>query len=192
MKLSSPLVEVSMVRENLQDLPIFPLPAGFSLRFYRPGDDRTWTRIQQEAERYHEVTPELFRGEFGGDEGQLSQRQLFLCDATGREIGTGTSWRNEDYHGKVWGRIHWVAIAAHHQGRGLGRALVSALCQRFIELQHIRAYLTTESVRGQAIQLYLSFGFLPEIKHEADRREWEALRTQGLRWISSASPPLNL
>jgi GNAT superfamily N-acetyltransferase len=179
-----------MVRETLQDVPVFPLPAGFSLRFHRPGDDATWTRIQQQAERYHDVKSELFQREFGEGEAQLSQRQLFLCDATGREIGTGTAWFNDDYHGKAWGRIHWVAVTADHQGRGLGGALVSALCQRFIELRHIRACLTTESIRLPAINLYLSFGFQPEIKHEADRREWEVLRTRGLRWNPSAPHPL--
>ena len=182
-----PWVEVSMVRETLAGLPVVPLPSGFSLRRYRRGDDRTWTRIQQEAERYHEITPALFHREFGGGEAELSERQIFLCDAAGREIGTGTAWFNDDYHGQAWGRIHWVAIAADLQRRGLGRALVSALCQRFLELRHLRAYLTTESVRLPALKLYLSFGFRPEIKHDADRREWEVLRARGLRWNSSAA-----
>jgi GNAT superfamily N-acetyltransferase len=192
MKVGPPLVEVSMVRENLRDLPFFPMPAAFSLRFYRPGDDITWTRIQQQAEKYHDITPELFGREFGGGEAQLSLRQLFLCDAEDREVGTGTAWFHDDYQGKSWGRIHWVAVAADHQGQGLGRAVVSALCHRLADLGHIRAFLTTESIRLPAINLYLSFGFKPEIKDDDDRSEWNVLLTRGVRWSPSTSQPLQL
>ena len=175
------LVELSMVRQTLDRLPVYPIGAGFSLRYYCPGDEFHWTRIQQEAERYHDVTPDLFRREFGDGETQLRERQFFLCDATGREVGTATAWFTDRYRGlSWWGRIHWVAISEHCQGRGLGRALVSAVCQRFIELGHAHAYLTTESVRLPAINLYLGFGFRPEIKNDADRNEWAALRDGGL------------
>jgi len=174
------LVEVSMVREDLKGLPRFPLKPGFSLRFHQPGDDVVWTRVQQEAEHYHTITPDLFWKCFGEGEAELPRRQIFLCNADGREIGTATAWDNDDYHGLRWGRVHWVAISEDYQGQGLGRALVSAVCQRFVELGHVRAYLTTESVRLPAISLYRSFGFVPEIKNDADRREWERVRAQGV------------
>ena len=81
-----------------------------------------------EAEPYHDVTPDLFRREFGGGDAHLPARQLFVCDATGREVGTATAWFNDDDRGLHWGRIHWVAISPDCQGRGLGRALVAATC----------------------------------------------------------------
>ncbi len=174
------LFEIRMIRRNLDELPRFPLKPGFSLRFYRPGDAAVWARVQQEAERFHTITPQLFQKWFGGEEQELARRQFYLCDAQGREIGTATAWHDVDCQGLNWGRIHWVAINESFQGQGLGRALVSAVCQRFVELGHTRAYLTTESIRAPAIRLYRSFGFLPEIKSDADRREWEWLRTQGV------------
>jgi GNAT superfamily N-acetyltransferase len=177
------LVAISMFRPNLDGLPVCPPPAGFTLRFYRPGDAATWTRIHEETERHREVTPELFGRVFGGGEAQLPLRQLFLCDEAGREIGTGTAWFNDDYYGLPWGRVHWVAVAPQYQGRGLGRVLTAAVCQRLRELGHARAYLKTESVRLAAIALYLDFGFVPEIKHGGDRREWEHLRAQGLKVV---------
>jgi GNAT superfamily N-acetyltransferase len=170
-----------MVRPDLGDLPVVLPPPGFALRLYHSGDDETWKRIHDEAERFHAVSLALFWREFGEAEAELPRRQLFLCDPEGREVGTATAWFTDDYRGRPWGRIHWVAVSEKHQGRGLGRALVSAVCQRFKELGHTRAYLTTESVRVPAINLYLSFGFRPELKHDGDRREWETLRGRGVR-----------
>lgn len=154
----APLVEIRMVRPDLDDLPVVAVPPGFALRFHRSGDDETWTRIHHEAERFHEVSADLFRREFGHAHDELARRQLFLCDPEGREVGTATAWF-DPHRGEEWGRIHWVAVSESHQGRGLGRALVSAVCQRFRELGHTRAYLMTETVRVPAIKLYQSFGF---------------------------------
>ena len=177
---SATQARVSMVRPHWDGLPVIPPPAGYSLRFYRPGDAATWTRIQEEAERVHKITPELFWHEFGAGETQLPQRQIYLCDTTGRAMGTATAWFEDQYHGGSWGRLHWVAVCEACQGRGLGRVLVSAACQRLVELGHVRAFLRTQPTRVRAIRLYVGFGFVPEIRHDADRREWEALQRQGL------------
>lgn len=174
----TPLVEVSMVREDLVGLPSFPLPAPYALRPYQPGDVDTWLRVQRQAEEHHSqasLTPALFLREFGDGHEPLRQRQLFLSDGAGHEIGTATAWWNPRYRGTDHGRIHWVAIVPQAQGLGLGRPLISALCQRFVQLGHRRAYLTTETVRRRAIHLYQCFGFVPEIKDEADRRAWREI-----------------
>ncbi len=170
------LIEVSMVRDSLEGLPDFPLPAPYTIRGYQPGDVATWVKVHREAERYHDISEALFHREFGRDEGLLAQRQLFLCDGAGAAIGTATAWFHDDYRGLPHGRIHWVAIAERMQGRGLGRPLIAALCRRLVELGHARAYLTTETVRVRAIHLYRQFGFVPELKNEADVAAWRELR----------------
>jgi GNAT superfamily N-acetyltransferase len=55
--------------------------------------------------------------------------------------------------------VHWVAIVPECQGIGLGKALMTLLCQRLRELGHDQAYLFTSSERVSAIRLYLRFGF---------------------------------
>ncbi len=164
-----------MVREDLRDLPCFSLPAPYTLRPYRPGDVDTWVRVHREAEEHHPITPALFHHEFGQNDPPLVQRQLFLCEGNGTEIGTATAWWHPSYRGACHGRIHWVAIIPRAQGRGLGRPLISALCHRLVKLGHDRAYLTTETVRRPAIHLYRQFGFVPEIKDDADRRAWREI-----------------
>jgi mycothiol synthase len=171
-----PGTRITMKRPHLEGLPVVPLPSGFSLRYYRPGDITAWLHIHQAAGETHPVTPELYWREFAAGETQLRQRQLFLCEALGPEVGTATAWFDDHHQGGSWGRLHWVALSQTHQGRGLGRALAAAACLRLRELGHTRAYLRTQPDRVPAIRLYLSLGFVPDIVGPADRCAWEELR----------------
>ena len=168
-------VSIAMVREHLNDIPEYELPPGFSLRRYQPGDEEHWVRIHLEADRYSTITPELFVREFGADPQLLAERQYYLVDADGNVIGTATAWLDENYKGRVYGRVHWVAIVPAMQGRGLAKPLMAAVCRRLRELGHDRAYLITSTARIPAIHLYLKFGFVPEIRNPEDREVWREL-----------------
>jgi GNAT superfamily N-acetyltransferase len=169
-------VRVVMEAADLAGAPVHPLPEGWALRDYRPGDARTWGRIQSAAERYQPITAELFRREFGGDEAALARRQLFLVSPQGRDVGTATAWWGQAGPTGPVGRVHWVAIEPAWQGRGLGRALLSATCRRLRDLGHERAYLVTSTGRLAAIGLYLHFGFAPAAAGPEDRTVWRELR----------------
>src|SRR6266508_1346551 len=65
---------IKMSRANLDDVPEFALPDGFTLRWYQPGDEAHWLRIHLAADRYNEITPELFRKQFGGTGARTSVR----------------------------------------------------------------------------------------------------------------------
>jgi len=83
----------------------------------------------------------------------------------------------EDNHGgKSLGRIHWVAIIPQQQGSGLAKPLLTAICKRLKELGHSKTYLTTQSVRLPAINLYAKFRFTPVIDSDGDREIWEKLQ----------------
>jgi len=167
---------VVMVRPDLEGLPQYDLPAGFSLRAYRPGDEAEWLRIHELADRYNTFTASTFTEQFGADAEVLRRRQLYLCEPAGAAIGTATAWFDDDFRGERWGRVHWVAIVPAFQGRGLGKPLMSAVCNRLRQLGHRRAYLTSNTARVPAIGLYLKFGFVPEIRTARDRRAWRLLR----------------
>ena len=109
---------------------------------------------------------------------ELARRQCFLLDAAGHPIGTATAWFDNNYHGQVWGRLHWVAIVPEWQRRGLGKALMSAVCTRLHELHPERSFLRTAPQRLPAIQLYLQFGFEPEIRTPEEQPVWEGILAQ--------------
>lgn len=166
---------VNMFRPTLEDLPVFALPAGFSLRTYQSGDENAWVAIHLQADRWNRVTLETFWREFGNDVGPLAARQFYLCDAVGTPIGTATGWFNAAYYGQPWGRIHWVALLPEYHGRGLAKPLLAAACWRMRELGHNQAYLVTSSARIPAINLYRSFGFAPEIHTPDDEMVWSQI-----------------
>lgn len=170
-------IGLCMVRENLDHIPRFDPPVGFRLRAYEPGDEKAWVWIHLLAERFITATTELFRQQFDGSVKDLRERQLYLC-AGDTPVGTATAWYGA-LDGAPCGRVHWVALAPETQGRGLARPLLSAVCLRLAELGHNRAYLTTNSARLPAINLYLKFGFKPHARSDEERHAWLRLRQSG-------------
>jgi GNAT superfamily N-acetyltransferase len=166
---------VTMVREHLENIPVFLLPPAYTLRPFQPGDEQLWLKIQSAADRYNSITLELFAREFGGDQDRLATRQLYLCDSDQGAIGTATAWFNKSYQGRPYGRVHWVAILPEHQGLGLAKPLMSVTLQRMSKLGHERAYLTTSSARIAAINLYLQFGFVTQPQSSDERIIWHRI-----------------
>jgi GNAT superfamily N-acetyltransferase len=189
-------VPIKMVRTNLDNLPEFMLPVGFEMRWYQPGDEAHWMRIHVAADRYNEITPDLYRRQFAVEEERglqsasadksqcrinsmlqcLRERQCYLLAPYGRVIGTATAWFNDNFEGAKFGRVHWMAIAPDYQGRGLARPLMAAICRRLRELGHDRMYLSTSTGRIPAISLYLRFGFVPLMRTEEDETVWKELQ----------------
>ena len=172
------LKRVSMRRDRLDDVPEFGLPAGYRLRRYRPGDETQWVVIHRAAEEHVAVTDETFRNQFGSDADTLAQRQFYVVRSPGEPVATATAWLAHD-RGPEWGRVHWVAVVPQEQRKGLAKAMLSAVCRRLGELGCDRAYLTTQTIRIAAIGLYLSLGFVPEVKSEEERAAWVELRDGG-------------
>lgn len=168
-------MNISMVRADLEDIPQYRLPADFSVRWFQPGDEGLWRHLQSESERYFEITPEVFKNEFGSDFSALADRQLFLYDSQRTAVGTATAWFDDDHEGLPYGRIHWVAIIPSMRGKGLSRPLMTITCNRMKELGHVRAYLNTSTKRIPAIRLYSTFGFVPNIRNEQDELIWDEL-----------------
>ncbi len=169
---------LTMIRPTLESLPKHKLSAGFRLRSYAPGDIEHWLAIHRLADHDNEVSESLFYAQFSANEQLLAERQIYLVDAAGTPIGTATAWFDDNFQGRRWGRVHWVAIAPAWQGRGLAKPLLAAVCRRLRELGHDRAYLTTSSARLPAINLYLMFGFAPLLSDAADQQRWAMVLTR--------------
>ena len=143
-------------------------------RWYQSGDEVLWLRIQSLADKYNKVTPDLFQEEFGTDTRVLCDRQCFLYDGDDNAIGTASAWF-DDQESQSLGRVHWVAIIPQYQGRGLAKPLLAVVCNRLKSLGHRKTFLTTQTCRVPAINLYAKFGFAPVIDCDADRQIWKEL-----------------
>ncbi len=167
-------VQVQMVREDLDTIPVFGLPSGYRIRWYEVGDEVHWLRIHNTCEGYGDLKAGLFEDQYGTDQEVLSQRMAFICREDGLPVSTNTAWMN-DWNDAHWGRIHWVATSREEQGKGLSKPLMTAVCKRLVELGHDRAYLTTNTLRVRAIALYAAFGFRAYWETEREQMAWEDL-----------------
>ena len=165
---SLPKIGLAMRLDSLKNLPEHPLPEGIGWRFYAPGDELHWARIEVSAGEFSCLEDGLarFRREFPTDAG-LRKRMIFLTDG-GMPFATATAWHEADGSG----HLHYVAVDEAHQGRGLARPLVALALKRMRELGHTRARLTTQTMSWVAIRLYHEFGFRPAPRTERDNEGW--------------------
>jgi GNAT superfamily N-acetyltransferase len=172
-------MRVLMLRSNLENIPAFALPDGFSVRWYQPGDEAQWLRIDRLANPDDEAPPDLFPRCFGSDHLLLARRQCYLLDGRGEPIGTASAWFDDAFQGERIGRVHYVAVIPEYQGRGLSKPLMTVICRRLRELGHDRAYLATNTWRVRAINLYLRFGFVPVVRGAEEAAAWRGLLPAG-------------
>lgn len=174
-KKNTPDVDVRMIHHDLTGAPRHALPEGYHMRFYRDGDVAPWVRIQRAADALSQATAETFAQYMPGDVAHLARRVMFLVDPSGADIGTITAWNGDAFDGRDIGLVHWVAIAASAQGRGLAKPMLSAVLDVLRALGYNEAWLDTNTRRIPALNLYLAFGFAPHPRSEAERAAWRAI-----------------
>ncbi len=77
-------VEISMVRDDIDNVPIINLPTGYSFRNYQPGDEVTWTEIQRASDPFNVIDDALFEREYGSAANQLPGPHVVCDDRRGR------------------------------------------------------------------------------------------------------------
>jgi len=178
-------LSLTLVRPHLNDLPAAALPPDYSWRWFRFGDAAHWLHIHHDADPFNDICPELFPRQFGMDFKHLANRQLYVQDPIGRVVGTCTAWADETRPDGPCGRVYWLAVLRQFQGLGLGKAILAATCTRLRELGYSRACVVTSTGRLPAVNLYLQFGFQPEMHTAEDRLCWDhvfsVLKTCGHR-----------
>jgi GNAT superfamily N-acetyltransferase len=165
-------LKITMIREDLNDLPDYQLPAGYSFQWYLPGMENDWVRIHEKAEPFQQVNYQKYEKEFGSRHEDLKLRQCFIKSDKGEIVGTATAWFDTFIMGEGFGRVHWVAIVPEEQGKKLSNCLLSVVLQKLKELNYDKVYLTTSSKRLAAIHLYLKFGFVPSLESEDGIKAW--------------------
>ncbi|MCK7490737.1 MAG: GNAT family N-acetyltransferase [Comamonadaceae bacterium] len=155
------------------------MPDGYRLRTFAratrlPG--RGWNAPPGEFSQ-RGAALEHFAAEFGPHVAEMTERCLLLESDRDGIVGTTTAWRDPGFRGVDHGRIHWVAVTPAHQGRGLGRLLVTRALV-VLRRWHVRAYLTTQTSSWIAIHLYLGLGFVPYLAAPEQAAGWDLLRRE--------------
>jgi GNAT superfamily N-acetyltransferase len=89
-------------------------------------------------------------------------------------VGTASAWYDRRYRDGTYGMVHWIAMRPSSQGKGLGKALL-AFTMRTLAQWHDKCILGTQSKRIGAINLYLKFGFVPDVSDSDSAKAWREL-----------------
>lgn len=137
------------------------MPEGYSLRFFRDGDEQHWSRIETSVLEFDTVEEAniYYSRMFMPYREQLPMRCIFAENPDGIPVATATAWYvdSELGHQAV---LHWVAVCPEYQGLGLGKAVVQKAMQVFQQEEPREIiWLHTQTWSHTAIRLYTSLGF---------------------------------
>lgn len=189
-------MELMLERPSLEDLPQFPLPAGYHFTMYRPGDREAWIAIERSARELDSYAQgvSVWNRYFGARNDELAQRMVFIENDAGEKVATATAYydvRLRDRSGTGW--LHWVAVRREDQGRGLSKPLIARTLMLLRDMGYTRTVIPTQTNTWLACRIYLDFGFLPIPQNaERNRDGWRFVRTLTDHPALAAFPPIDV
>lgn len=154
-----PSTNLFMLLERVNRRAFGPLPAGYRIRPCRPEELPVWKRMpfddRETAAANAAFMDAWFDRVYGAKQALFFERCLFA--ATGEDAPVATCMLWKAYGGRVT-TLHWFKVCKDHEGRGIGRAL---LTQLFSPLQpdDLPVLLHTQPESDRAIKLYSDLGF---------------------------------
>ena len=167
-------MNIDMIRESLEDLPNYPPIPGFPIVTYEPGFEKAWLDIHLAADNWNTFDESTFAGQFGTNYSLIRARQRYVQSPESVLVATATAWFDGVRPDSAApGLIHWLAVHPEYQGKGLSKPLLLSVCRLLRDLGHETVVLRTSILRPVAVNLYLLFGFLPVLKTDAEKRNWD-------------------
>lgn len=138
------------------------LPAGYTYKFYEPGDDVHWASLETAVNEFDttEKACQYFQDVYAPHPKMLAERMVFIADENNRCIATATAWIGTWQSGEKFAQLHWVSVHPEYQRRGFGRAVVCKALSLFPKLGPSGdIWLSTQTWSHPAISLYFHLGF---------------------------------
>lgn len=165
-----------LIKDNLDNIEVYPLKEGYSFVFYQDGDKDKWIDIGRndgEFDNYEEGL-NAWNTYYQGHESELYNRLIFI-KKDNEYIGTATAYYdvkgNDD---PSIARLHWVGIKRKYQGQGLSKPLISFTLNQLKKLGYTKTKIATQPNSWLACKIYLDFGFLPT---EENKEGWKIVKT---------------
>jgi mycothiol synthase len=162
--------QLAMQRDTLEGLPPLALPAGYTMRSYREGDDAAWITIINEAFGYSWTAAD-FISIMKQDAAFLPERLFFIIAPDGVPCATAGAWRSAQ-NGDGIGYLHYVGTRPAHAGRKLGYLVSLAALHKLRDDGCHAVTLLTDDYRLAAIKTYLRLDFHPVMVHENQPARW--------------------
>lgn len=158
--------------ERFYDLPPARLPAGYTIRRFRPGDESLWAGVLHASGELGDWNLERAQRALVGTS-RVQGDSIHLVMAGEKAVATACVQVVDGRTREA--ELGWVATVPEHRGRGLGRQVCAAVLRHIEALGYPTAYLVTDDHRLPAVKTYLRLGFAPEMIHDSHPARWEAL-----------------
>ncbi len=152
-----------MMCSRLVQSALRALPDGYHIRSCRRDELELWKAIHFDdpttAAEYRPYMTDYFTRVYAPQADRFFQTCLFVCPDSDQlnadqPIATAFIWKAYDRFQSV----HWFKVVREYEGRGIGRALLSAI-MRELTADEYPVYLHTQPSSYRAIKLYSDFGF---------------------------------
>ena len=147
-----------MMCEKLNNEALSELPPEYHVRNCRKNELEIWKAIHfddpEQAKEYSGFMDQYFTDVYGKKEELFFRKCLFVCDVDDIPIATCFAWKAYD---KIT-TLHWFKVVKRHEGKGIGRALLSIVMKELKE-EDYPVFLHTQPGSYRAIKLYSDFGF---------------------------------
>ena len=171
-------IEMAMIRPNLDGLLAAPMPGGYTLRMYKPGDAAAWARIETSCGEFADeaAAEAMFYQTFPGDDNLRAQRIAFAVAPDGWPCGTIACWTGGYDVPDEAARLHWLGVHEAHQRKGLSKALVAWALSQAAARGYPSMALATQTASWVAISVYLKAGFVPMPRTPRDAEAWAIVK----------------
>ena len=163
------LPQLRMGKSDLDNVPAIPVPDGYLLRNFRPGDEAALTHIYKVCSLGPSTLGEVEREIF--EHPCFKPERIFIVENSSEAVATAAAWYEE--REPYYGYLHMLGVLPRHRRRKLGLLLTLATIQytrnEWLSEQHV----TTDDYRETAINLYLNLGYYPLFTHESHPGRWD-------------------
>ncbi len=163
-----------MMLHKLDFIPDCPVPEGFSIRTYEPGDEVKWVEICKHGLCGPDATLDAWRDAILNRETIVPSRDVFFVCRGSEPVATITGYVRPDGRGD----IHMVACREDARGHGIGKAMLSHAMKKLkadLPGDGQLVELTTDDFRLPAVVVYLRGGFHPVLYDEGMEERWRAV-----------------
>ncbi len=153
-----PDYNIFMMCEKLNENALTGLSEEYYFRNCRPDELEIWKAFPFDSQKvpaeYEGFMNQMIKDSYGEHMDTFFQNTLFVCNKDDQPIATCSHWKA---YGKI-NTIHWLKTVMAHEGKGLGRALLSKIMNRFNSTDY-PIYVHTQPGSFKAVKLYSDFGF---------------------------------
>lgn len=154
MKNEIPHLNLFMMCEKPSISAFRELHKDYHFRICKPSELDVWKYLSIKDPKFFDYMTDYFNLVYAAKEDLFFQKCLFACDKDDTPVGTCFIWKAYDQINT----IQWFRVLPSHEGKGIGRAILTELMKDLKEDDY-PVYIHTHPTGNRAIRLYSDFGF---------------------------------